>query len=74
MDIVASTIQDIYNRKGYRFFDNAKPYNLNIFGVRYPGGVNEWSDQLNVLYRNDRLQWELWQTPATTMSGIVGLR
>lgn len=74
MDIIAKTIRDIYAAKGYQFFDCSKPFNLNIFGVRTPDGLNDWSDFLCILYRNDRYAWQLFQTPATTKSGLEGLR
>ena len=74
MDIIAKTIREVYTRKGYQFFDGVKPYNLNLFGVRYPGGVNEWSDKICLLYRNDRLVWDYLETPATTKSGLSGLK
>lgn len=74
MDLIAHTIRAVYERKGYRFFDDGKPYNLNIFGIRNPDGLNEWSDFLCVLYRNERYNWQLFQTPATTKSGLQGLR
>jgi hypothetical protein len=74
MDIIAATIRQIFEKKGYQFFDGLKPYNLNIFGIRYPDGIDQWSDFICILYRNDRLNWELYQTPATTKSGLSGLR
>lgn len=74
MDIIAKNIRDIYAAKGYQFFDGGKPFNLNIFGVRTPDGLNDWSDFLCILYRNDRYAWQLFQTPATTKSGLEGLR
>ena len=74
MDVIANTIRAVYERKQYRFFDSAKPFNINLFGIRYPDGLNEWSDFLCVLYRDDRLAWRLFQTPATTKSGLDGLR
>ncbi len=74
MDAVANTIRKIYEQKNYRFFDGGKPYNLNLFGVRWPDGINEWSDFICVLFRDDRLTWRLIQTPGTTKSGIDGMR
>jgi hypothetical protein len=73
MDAIANTIRAVYERKGYKFFDGGKPFNLNLFGIRYPDGINGWSDFLCVLYRDDRLAWRLFQTPATTKSGLSGL-
>lgn len=74
MDAIANVIRTTYERNGYRFFDGGKPYNLNLFGVRYPDGINEWSDFICVLYRDDRLTWRLFQTAGTTKSGLNGMR
>lgn len=74
MDLIANAIKAVFEKKGYRFYDNGKPFNLNIFGIRNPDGLNEWSDFICVLYRNERYAWQLFQTPATTKSGLAGLR
>ena len=74
MDIIGNNIRQIFERKGYQFFDSGKRYNLNLFGIRYPDGINEWSDFICLLYRDERLNWQLHQWAATTKSGIDGLR
>lgn len=69
------TIQDAYKRKGYIFFDNNTPYNLNIFGIRSTvRKAGEWDDMIGVVYRDSQLNWQNHLYVATTDSGKFYLR
>lgn len=61
--ITYKNIIRILNEKGYVFFDDNKPYNLNIIGVRMnTNEVNYFDDYLTVIYRDNNLEkhMKLW--------------
>jgi hypothetical protein len=49
-------IKEVFNDKGYAFFDSDKPYNLNIFGIRCATDTNFFDDLICVAYRNENLE------------------
>jgi hypothetical protein len=74
MEAIATTIRNIFEKKGYAFFDGGKPYNVNVFGIRNYGRVNAFDDFICLLYRNSRGKWIWRQYEGTTMPGLTTLR
>lgn len=68
-------VQNAMKRKGYAFFDNFKPYNLNIVGIRSKcRNSGKFDDKIGVIYRNNSgAMVDVW-FPATTDSGTFYLR
>jgi hypothetical protein len=61
-------------KKRYRFFDSNLSYNLNIIGVRKKNNLsNDFDDNINVIYRNDEGEWEVFTAAATTDPGKTSL-
>lgn len=68
-------IQAVMAEKGYTFFDNHLPYNVNIIGIRNANQVPEqFDDSILLIYRNNQLEWQLEQMPATTDPGLYWLQ
>jgi hypothetical protein len=60
---------DVAEHKGYAIFDNAKGYDLNIWGVRNePTVTNEFDDTLCVFWKSGD-DWTFISTPITTDPG-----
>ena len=58
----------------YKWFDNNKPFNLNIIGVRTSDELtNKFTDELYLAYRNEKLEMQFYCFPITTKSGITYL-
>lgn len=65
-------IRAIFKSKNYAFFDTGI-YNLNIIGIRENDIFeNTFSDTLNVIYKDETQQWQILQTPWTTLAGTLG--
>jgi len=62
-------IMNIFDRKGYNFFDGNKPFNINIFGVRMKTDTNEFDDYLGVAFRDGDGEKVVHVWPATTDPG-----
>lgn len=46
-------VKQVFENKGYTFFDGKKPLNLNIVGIRSKSeSVNEFNDTLMLIYRD----------------------
>jgi hypothetical protein len=62
-------------KKGYAFFDNDKPYNLNIIGARRINNAipNKFDDTIVVIYRDRQKQWEVFTAEITTDPGLYWL-
>jgi len=74
MEILKKT-RKIFDQKGYRFFDNGKPFNLNIIGVRSDERVaGKFDDSIMVLYRDQIRDWRVFVAPLTTDPGSFYLR
>ena len=52
MNFGYENIMNIFDRKGYNFFDGNKPFNINIFGVRMKTDTNDFDDYLGVAFRD----------------------
>jgi hypothetical protein len=62
-------IKEIFQRKGYRFFDLGK-HNLNLFGIRaYDSQSNKFDDLVGVAFRDSEFQKQVWCFKATTDAG-----
>jgi hypothetical protein len=77
--IQAKLLKDYYiktlTEKGYVFFDNNIPLNLNIIGVRSKNRSGDrYDDTMNVFYRNADLDWIVDSYPVTTDPGAKILR
>lgn len=63
-------IKEVFYKKNYVFFDNMKPYNLNLFGVRSSNGQpNRFDDLIVVAYRDKDFNWKIDNYKATTDPG-----
>lgn len=71
--IMASTVREMFDRKGYSFFSKGD-YNLNIYAIRADSGnASTFDDSINVLYKR-KGDW-VWDTyEATTEPGTSLLR
>jgi len=67
-------IKDVYDKKGYTFYDNNKPYNVNIFGVRCATDTNFFDDLLCVAYRDENLMQVVQIFQGTTDPGEYWLK
>jgi len=67
-------VENILYSKGYAFFDSNLAWNLNIIGVRSKNRtINRFDDNILVIYRNDKKEWEVFSVSATTDPGLVPL-
>lgn len=57
-------------RKGYKYFDNDKPYFLNIIGIRDPStAIGKFDDQMCLIYRDETGQLQHLNYAITTDPG-----
>ena len=74
-EILKERYQKILEDKGYAFFDNDLPYNVNIIGVRnMTGRVNKFDDLILVIYRDSYNRWIVDSYQATTDPGLYWLK
>lgn len=71
---LARKLKRIYKKsllnKGHDFFDNGRPYNLNIIGVRSSNSfTNKFDDNIVVIYRDADTKWVVKTYAATTDPG-----
>lgn len=72
--MLADRIAETIKSKGYVFFDGNSSWNINIVGVRSSSReVNHFDDNIMVVYRNDKKEWEVFCAAATTDPGLVPL-
>ena len=62
-------IKDVFEKKGYVFFDKNLPFNVNVFGVRCAIDTNFFDDLICIAYRNKDLQEIVEIYQATTDPG-----
>ena len=62
-------VKGVFLKKGYAFFDNMKPYNLNIFGIRCDVDTNFFDDLICIAYRDEQLCETVEIFQATTDAG-----
>ncbi len=74
-EILKERYRKILENKGYKFFDNQLPYNVNIIGVRnMDGRVNKFDDMILVIYRDSYKRWVVDSYQATTDPGLYWLK
>ncbi|MBC8644872.1 hypothetical protein H9W95_14990 [Flavobacterium lindanitolerans] len=62
-------------KKGYAFFDQNKPYNVNIIGIRSKNTVaNSFDDTLCLVYRDESLSPQIFTFSVTTDPGLYWLK
>lgn len=69
MDLSYQNIQNIFEAKGYKFFDNNLPFNINIFGIRMEVDTNKFDDFVGIAFRDGDLEEIVYVWPATTDPG-----
>lgn len=68
-------IQKVLTKKGYAFFDQNKPYNVNIIGIRSKNTVaNSFDDTLCLVYRDESLSPQIFTFSVTTDPGLYWLK
>ena len=74
-EILVAQVKSALSSKGYVFFDDGRPGNINIVGVRgenpRPG---KFDDMLLAIQRNSRKEWEVYSYRITTDPGDYYLR
>ena len=74
-DLIVENLKSTLKKKNYAFFDNNKPYNVNIIGCRSKQTkVNEFDDCLFLIYRDDNKDWIVHSYQITTDIGIRYLK
>lgn len=67
-------IMKVMLHKGYIVFDNNKPLNLNIVGIRSSDAApNNFDDSICCFFRDNNLEWKFFQWKATTDPGLYWL-
>lgn len=69
MNFGYDNLMNIFDRKGYNFFDGDKPLNINIFGVRMKTDTDLFDDYIGVAFRDGDLEKVVYVWPATTDPG-----
>lgn len=68
-------IRDFYQEHQYRWFDDKKPYNVNIIGYRTKNTKPyAFDDFLYLIYRDNHLNWVIKQYAVTTDPGQYYLK
>lgn len=63
-------VQQVYNQKGFKFFDNGV-FNVNLFFIREDNVFeNTLSDTMGICYLDDNNRQQVLTTPATTKAGV----
>lgn len=74
-DITREQIFEVMGRKGYTVFDNSKPHNLNIVGIRSANQIpNEFDDVLFYMYKDNQQNWQVRKCKITTDPGLYWLK
>ena len=73
--VIKDQVEKVMSSKGYAFFDSAKPYNVNLIGIRSNNHrANKFDDTILAIYRNKVLEWEVQTFQVTTDPGLHHLR
>tara|TARA_B100000131_G_scaffold266136_1_gene263941 strand:+ start:3516 stop:4133 length:618 start_codon:yes stop_codon:yes gene_type:complete len=74
-EILKDRYRKVLEDKGYKFFDNELPYNVNIIGIRnMEGRVNQFDDIILVIYRDSYKRWIVDSYQVTTDPGLYWLK
>ncbi len=69
MKLSIEILKNVYESKGYSFYDDSKPFNVNIFGIRKEVDTNKFDDYLGISFRDGDLEEVLYLFNATTDPG-----
>ena len=73
--LIAEQYEDLLSKKGYKFFDGFKSFNVNIIGVRSNINLaNNFDDMLLCIYRDEEKEWEVMSSVITCDPGMFWLR
>tara|TARA_R110001592_G_scaffold142674_12_gene364951 strand:- start:4042 stop:4647 length:606 start_codon:yes stop_codon:yes gene_type:complete len=73
MSYTQDQIEKVMSDKGYIFFQNGK-YNVNIIGIRDENvTVNEFCDEMHIMYQDGENKWQHHVYKITTVAGLTGL-
>jgi len=68
--VIVDALKRAYSDKGYEFIDNNNSYELNIIGVRSSSvEINNFDDELLLIFRDESLQQKCYKFPITTDPG-----
>lgn len=69
---ILNVIKRVYKEYGYSFFDDNKPYNVNIIGVRklWNHKIDSFDDAILLIYRDESKKLKIHTFEATTESGL----
>jgi len=68
-------IRQVFSKKGYRFFEGKKPYNLNIIGIRSANLIpNIFNETLMVIFEDELGEMIPVYFPCTTKAGLYYLK
>ncbi|QQS35768.1 MAG: hypothetical protein IPM56_16225 [Ignavibacteriales bacterium] len=74
-ELTVLLIIQVLKKFGYKVFDNNKPFNLNIVGIRSNNNKpNQFDDTLVVFYKDESGKWKLHQWKITTDPGLYYLK
>ena len=74
MNVTIEKIQQVLDRKGFKFFDNHNSYNLNIIGVRSNSVMaNSFDDWLYLVFRDEEMAMQMHCFSITTDPGTYWL-
>lgn len=74
-EIIVSQLKRILRSKGYKFFDDGRPRNVNIVGIRSDNHrAGKFDDTILVAQRNSRKEWEVYSYRVTTDPGSYYLK
>ena len=74
-EIIMKQMHAILENNYYIFFDGAKPYDVNIIGVRRNNGTpNRFDDMIMLIYRDRSKKWCVNSYPITTDPGVYHLK
>jgi len=74
-DLIVENLKSVFKKKNYAFFDNNKPYNVNVIGCRSDQTkANEFDDCLFLIYRGADKSWTVHSYQITTDIGIRYLK
>lgn len=75
MQFALERIQEVLDIKGYQFFDDGKPFTVNIIGVRSEQLIaNSFDDWLYLIYKDENGAAQIHEFPITTDPGTYWLQ
>ncbi|WP_420581945.1 hypothetical protein [Reichenbachiella sp.] len=71
--MIYSEVKELFEALGHRFYDHGA-YNVNLFGIRKRGSVNEFDDILGIAFRDDMGNPVVIEHKGTTKPGLYWLK